>query len=124
ALDHARPHAWPLEYWFNWNGVFDLVNQKFESFALGRRDDGRICSETHPSFWFLPMTWDISKLHDRHIEKKKAWKRERLLPGSEHWKLPKRAIRNPQHPADHNIARTNRFQALLSDEEEDDVEED
>ncbi|CAL1393044.1 unnamed protein product [Linum trigynum] len=118
ALDHTRPGpCWLRGH--NWDGVFDLADHTLESFALRRRDD--IYRDTFPSFWFLPVTWDISKLHDKHhMEEKKAWKRERLLPGSECWKLPKRAVRNPKHPAHHNnITRTNRFRALLSDDDED-----
>ncbi|CAI0459463.1 unnamed protein product, partial [Linum tenue] len=56
------------------------------------------------SFWFLPMPWDISKLHRKHHsrKKKKAWKREKSLQlcttnetaDQYYWTLPKKTIKN------------------------------
>ncbi|CAI0459447.1 unnamed protein product, partial [Linum tenue] len=121
-----------------WNGVFHLANRRFE------RSDLQCCTSDEKScssfFWFLPMPWDISKLHRKHHDrrKKKAWKRERYLLGTAnetgdpyYWTLPKKTVKNKNHHHHHhndnNIVenvRHNRFRALLSDADNEEDEED
>ncbi|CAL1407892.1 unnamed protein product [Linum trigynum] len=52
----------------NWDGVFDVANQKFQRFADERYSDNRT---RHPIFWFIPVPWGHSKSGSKHQKRKK-----------------------------------------------------
>ncbi|CAI0459541.1 unnamed protein product, partial [Linum tenue] len=106
-------------------GMFDLVNKRVERFCHRDPNDKMIVERKARTFWFLPMPWDIQK---HRKDQERMLEQAKPKPAVDVAKVTKRKTNNNkkhhQQKDGNKITRlANRFQALLTADDEDHEDE-